>query len=114
LNANAASVGNPKVEEAKGVLLQVTRTHSTALHRAGKHVEAAQVLLDTAAVAAMREHTPALREEARTLLQRAYQAAKSAGSALAIVDAYAVYFPDDPPLIAPRHRLKLELENLGA
>jgi len=117
LNANAATVGHPKVEEAKRILLQVTRTHSAALHRAGKPMEAAQVLLDAAAVAAVREHSSALQDEARTLLHGAYEAAassKSAASALAIADAFAMYFPEDPPLITPRQRLRLELENLGA
>lgn len=115
LNANAASVGNPKVDEAKRILLQITRTHSTALQRAGKPVEAAQALLDTAAVTAMTDERPGLQQEAKTLLQDAYRVAsgKSAASALAIADAFAVFFPDDPPLIAPAERVKLELESLA-
>ncbi len=117
LNANTASVGNPKVDEARRVLLQVTRTYSAALERAGKSLEAARVLLDTEAVTAVGDEGAALRDEAKIILRRSYETAagkKSAAPALAIADAFAALFPDDPPLIEPSERVKLELAGLAA
>src|SRR5690606_8369955 len=65
---------------------------------------------------AVSDESDDLRQEAKTLLQNAYETAvkgKSAASALAIADTFAVYFPDDPPLIDPADRLKLELEKVA-
>lgn len=117
LNASTASVGDPNIDDAKRILLQTSDMYASSLEKSGDYLEAANVLLDTAAVSGLGDKADALRQEAKASLQRSFKIVlgkHQIPQALAIADAYSQHFPADAPLLDAKDRTKLQVDALAA